>query len=157
MNQLMTDVQSNHNKCCAVCLQMKGKTNLQGHELTNSQRISDLKREAADKLPAFLEIHDRNICPGYCRKQMSYLHYGPQWISGFGGLKVACWPLVPKFVGSNPAEAVGLFGRKNPQHAFLRRGNKAVCPMSYFTACKRTQKWRGSRHFRQNFSAISRP
>jgi hypothetical protein len=65
--------------------------------------------------------------------------------------------LVPKFVGSNPAEAVGFFGKKNPQHAFLRRGNKAVCPMSCFTACKRTQKWRGSCHFRQNFSAISRP
>jgi hypothetical protein len=30
----------------------------------------------------------------------------------------------------NPAEAVGFFGRKNPQHAFLRRGSKAVCPMS---------------------------
>ena len=28
-------------------------------------------------------------------------------ISGFGGLGVACWPLVPKFAGSNPAEAVG--------------------------------------------------
>ena len=26
---------------------------------------------------------------------------------GFGGLDVACWPLVPKFAGSNPAEAVG--------------------------------------------------
>jgi len=26
---------------------------------------------------------------------------------GFGGLGVACWPLVPKFAGSNPAEAVG--------------------------------------------------
>ena len=27
--------------------------------------------------------------------------------SGFGGLEVACWPLVHKFAGSNPAEAVG--------------------------------------------------
>ena len=44
---------------------------------------------------------------------------------GFGGLGVACWPLVPKFAGSNPAEAVGFLGRKNPQHAFLRRGSKA--------------------------------
>ena len=26
--------------------------------------------------------------------------------SGFGGLGVVCWPLVPKFTGSNPAEAV---------------------------------------------------
>ena len=54
------------------------------------------------------------------------LSYG----SGFGGLWVACWPLVPKFAGSNPAEAVGFLGRKNPQHAFLRRGSKAVGPMS---------------------------
>jgi hypothetical protein len=29
--------------------------------------------------------------------------------SGFGGLGVACWPLVPKFAGSNPAKAVGFF------------------------------------------------
>ena len=46
-------------------------------------------------------------------------------ISGFGGLGVACWPLVPKFAGSNPAEAVGfLRGEKNPQPAFLRRGSR---------------------------------
>ena len=50
---------------------------------------------------------------------------------GLGGLGVACWPLVPKFVGSNSAEAVGfLRAKKNPQHAFLRRGSKAVGPMS---------------------------
>jgi hypothetical protein len=29
-----------------------------------------------------------------------------QETSGFGGLGVACWPLVPKFAGSNQAEAV---------------------------------------------------
>jgi len=51
-------------------------------------------------------------------------------LNGFGGLGVACWPLIPKFAGSNPAEAVGFLGRKNPQHAFLRRGSKAVGPMS---------------------------
>ena len=49
--------------------------------------------------------------------------------SGFGGLEVACWPLVPKFAGSHLAEAVGFLGRKNPQHAFLRRGSKAIGPM----------------------------
>ena len=47
---------------------------------------------------------------------------------GFGGLEVACWPLVLKFAGSNPAEAVGFFTQKNPQHAFFRRGSKAVGP-----------------------------
>ena len=37
--------------------------------------------------------------------------------SGFGGLEVACWSLVPKFAGSNPAEAVGILRvYKNPQH-----------------------------------------
>ena len=36
---------------------------------------------------------------------------------GFGDLEVACWPLVPKFVGSNTAEAVGFLRiNKNPQH-----------------------------------------
>jgi len=28
------------------------------------------------------------------------------------GLGVACWPLVPKFVGSNPAEAIGILEAK---------------------------------------------
>jgi hypothetical protein len=50
--------------------------------------------------------------------------------SGFGGVEVACCPLVPKFAGSHPAKAVGFLGRKNPQHAFLRRGSKAVGLMS---------------------------
>ena len=37
--------------------------------------------------------------------------------SGFGGLEVSCWPLVPKFAGSNRAEAVGFLRvNKNPQH-----------------------------------------
>jgi hypothetical protein len=50
--------------------------------------------------------------------------------SGFGGLEVACWPLVPKFMGSHPAEAVRFLGLKIPQHAFLRRGSKTFGPMS---------------------------
>jgi hypothetical protein len=52
-------------------------------------------------------------------------------IHGFGGLEVACWPLVPKFAGSNLAEAVGFFkGNKNPQDTLLRRGSKVIGPMS---------------------------
>jgi hypothetical protein len=31
-------------------------------------------------------------------------------VSVFGGLEVACWPLVPKFAGSHLAEAVGFLG-----------------------------------------------
>jgi hypothetical protein len=51
-------------------------------------------------------------------------------ISVFDGLEDACWTLVPKLEGSNPAEALDFSGRKNPQHAFLRRGSKAGGPMS---------------------------
>jgi hypothetical protein len=38
--------------------------------------------------------------------------------------------LISNIPGSNAAEAVGFFGRKNPKHAFLRRGSKAFCAMS---------------------------
>jgi len=57
-------------------------------------------------------------------------NYFMSHLSGFGGLEVACWPLVHKFAGSNQAEAAGSLGRKNPQHAFPRRGSKALGPMS---------------------------
>jgi hypothetical protein len=47
--------------------------------------------------------------------------------SGLAGLEVACWPLEPKFAGSNTAEAVGFISaKKNLQHAFLGGGVKAV-------------------------------
>ena len=49
--------------------------------------------------------------------------------SGFGGLEVACWPLVPKLRVQTRPKPSDFSGRKNPQHAFLRRGSKAVGPM----------------------------
>ena len=47
-------------------------------------------------------------------------HFNKLWwileVSCFGGLEVACWPLVPKFASSNPVEAVGFLRvNKNPQ------------------------------------------
>ena len=39
--------------------------------------------------------------------------------SGFVGLGVACWPLVPKFAGSNPAEAVGFLRGEKKSSARL--------------------------------------
>jgi hypothetical protein len=47
--------------------------------------------------------------------------------SGFGGLVVSMLASGTKHRGF---EAVGFLGEKNPQQAFLRRGSKAVCPMS---------------------------
>jgi hypothetical protein len=65
--------------------------------------------------------------------------------SGFGGLEVACWPLVPKFVGSHPAEAVILstssFGGEV----------KPSVPCHSFMACKRSLNITWNSTFRQNY------
>jgi hypothetical protein len=73
--------------------------------------------------------------------------------SGFGDLVVS---MLPKIAGSNPAEAVGFFpGIKNPEHAFLQKGSKAVGPVSYiYGTLKIPCGFRGSRD-RQG--QISRP
>jgi hypothetical protein len=46
---------------------------------------------------------------------------------------LACWPLVPKIAGSNPAEAVGFFGRKNSFGGEV----KPSVPCRRFVACKK--------------------
>ena len=60
--------------------------------------------------------------------------------SGFGGLEVACWPLVPKFAASNPAEAVGFFRAKKKilSTPSFGREEKPFVPCRRFTACKRS-------------------
>jgi hypothetical protein len=59
-------------------------------------------------------------------------------VKAFGGLEVACWPLVPKFAGLHPAEAVGFLGRKkNLSTPFFGRDVKPSVPCRSFTACKR--------------------
>ena len=61
---------------------------------------------------------------------------------GFGGLGVACWPLVPKFAGSNPAEAKGEKFLSTPSFG----GEvKPSVPCRRFAACKRSLNLRGSR------------
>jgi len=56
-------------------------------------------------------------------------------LDGFGGLGVTCWPLVPKFAGSNPVKAVGFsFGGEVMPSVPCRR----------FVACKRSLNLRGS-------------
>ena len=55
---------------------------------------------------------------------------------GFGGL--ACWPLVPKFAGSNPAEAVGFLGRKILSTPSFGGEVKPSVPCRRIAACKRS-------------------
>jgi hypothetical protein len=59
--------------------------------------------------------------------------------SGFGGLEDACWPLVPKFVGSNSAEAVEFFRAKKISSMTSFGGEvKLAVPCRRFAACKRS-------------------
>ena len=59
--------------------------------------------------------------------------------SDYGGLEVACWPLVPKFGGSNPPEAVGFFRAKKILSSPSFGGEvKPSVPCRRFTACKRS-------------------
>jgi len=55
-------------------------------------------------------------CSCIARNEISlfyYIYLISIWhFSGFVGLEVGCWPFVPKFAGSHPAEAVGFLGRK---------------------------------------------
>jgi hypothetical protein len=52
-------------------------------------------------------------------------------VSDFGGLAVSMLPSGTQHRGFKPTRSRQMYsGRKNPQHAFLRRGSKAVCPMS---------------------------
>jgi hypothetical protein len=67
---------------------------------------------------------------------------------GFGGLEVACWPLVPQVRGFKPGRIRRIFqGEKILSTLSFGRGSKAVCPY----------RKRRIRCFRLNLSAISRP
>ena len=71
--------------------------------------------------------------------------------SDFGGLEVPCWPLVPKFAVSHPAEAVGLGRKKILSTPSFAGDVKLSVPCRSFTACKRTLNVTCTSAFRQNF------
>ena len=64
---------------------------------------------------------------------------GTEETRGFGGLEVACWPLVPKFASLHPAKAFGFLGRKKILSTSSFGGEvKPSAPCRSFTACKRS-------------------
>ena len=87
-----------------------------------------------------------------------YLDSNIAWC-GFGGLEVACWPLVPKFAGSTPGRSRWIFqGEKILSTPSFRREVKPFVPCRIFAACKRTRMCiRGSRSFRLKLPTISLP
>jgi hypothetical protein len=67
--------------------------------------------------------------------------------SGFGGLEVSCWPLVPKFSGSHPAKTVGILGSKKSSARLPSEGKSVPCRS--FTACSLNVTFKTA--FRQNY------
>ena len=83
--------------------------------------------------------------PSFTRGLMKFLLHMSLLI-GFGGLEVACCPLVPKFAGSNPAESVGFLRAKKILSTPSFGGEvKPSVPCRRFAACKRSLELRGSR------------
>ena len=79
-------------------------------------------------------------------------------ICGFGGLGVACWPLVPKFAGSNPAEAFGFLRAKKILSTPSFGGEvKPSVPCRRFAAFKRSLNVAWKSTFRQNYRTTFSP
>jgi hypothetical protein len=70
-------------------------------------------------------------------------------VSGFGGLEVVCWPLVPKFAGLHPAETVGFLGQKKKIPSTPSFGGEVPCRS--FTARKICLNVTCKSAFRQNY------
>jgi hypothetical protein len=66
---------------------------------------------------------------------------------GLGGLVVSMLASGTQDRGFTPGRSLRIFsGEKNPQHAFLRKGSKAVCPMSQICGMSKNPiTYRGSR------------
>jgi hypothetical protein len=77
---------------------------------------------------------------------------------GNRGLDVESWLLVPKFVGSNPAEAVRIF-KSEKIHSTPSFGGevKPAVPCRRFAACKRPLNGPWKSVFRQNYRILFSP
>jgi hypothetical protein len=75
---------------------------------------------------------------------LRYLYYSITLNNGFGGLEVACWPLVPKFASSNPAGRI-FKGEKILSTPSFGGEVKLSVPCRRFAACKRSLQLRESR------------
>jgi hypothetical protein len=76
----------------------------------------------------------------------------------FGGLVISILTSGTQVRGFKPGRSRRIFpGEKNPQHAFLRRGSRAVCPMSQICDILNNSVIKWQLRHKQNFSAISLP
>ena len=76
-----------------------------------------------------------NTTKGMCH----WIIHSYSQFSGFGGLEVACWPLVPRVCGFKPGRSRRIFRAKKILSApSFGGGVKLSVPCCSFTACKRS-------------------
>ena len=93
----------------------------------------------ATKYKDYKNVHEDNYVFFPQTSESRETHSGGNLTIMFGGLGVACWPLVPKFAGSNPAELVGfLKGEKILSTPSFGGEVKPSVPCRRFAACKRS-------------------
>ena len=93
----------------------------------------------------------RNFCPFSVKSSYLNLYFNNGLRSGFCGLEVSVLAFATQVRGFKPGRSRRIF-RAKKSSARLPFGGKVKpsVPCRKFTARKRTRKWRGSRHFRQN-------
>jgi hypothetical protein len=102
------------------------------------QPVAKVKIVTVCYVYAHLYVCHRTPCKGpFPRSQLTtlYLHISRCWLlngpNGFGGLGVSVLASGTQVRGFKPSRSRRIFkGGKNPHHAFLRKGSKAVRPMS---------------------------
>jgi hypothetical protein len=100
-------------------------------------RVSSLGRYLANRMEQtklkFTLEHTIKAQMGRCIALL-YLYSRPRPSllnpNGFGDLVVSMLASGTQDRGFDPGQSRRFFRAKNPQHAFLRRGSKAFCPMS---------------------------
>ena len=81
--------------------------------------------------------------------------YVCMYVSGFGGIGVACWPLVPKFAGFKPGRKRRIYkGEKILSEPSFGGEVKLSVPCRRFSACKRSVNVAWKSTFRQNYRTI---
>jgi hypothetical protein len=86
------------------------------------------------RINGILHMHIRKL--HYDKSEFSYLQvlvlhkWAPLTTSGLDGLVVSRLASGTHDCGFAPGRSRRIFRAKNPQHAFLRKGSKAACPMS---------------------------
>ena len=147
---MIVDIRISGLKVSTLCLWQREETSktFNGDVKTTYTRLatnSKLRRKYIDFVQPYCTTHLRGSEQKTDRHRSSR-DAVPIYI-GFGGLGVACRPLVPKFAGSNPAEAVRFFRAKKILNTPPFGGEvKPSVPCRRFVACKRSLNLSGSRN-----------